>query len=90
MRFISQSWTLLAIALVVALPVSRSFAQTDPTLLVKPWQAGQALDTSFEAVLESSAPSKENHQYDVGLSSYHAFGRWRIFPDMKATPAAGV
>jgi len=87
MRFIPRPYFILAIA--VALSAARCFAQTDPTLLVKPWQAGQAFDSTTEAVIQASAPTQEDHRDDVGLSSYHAFGRWRLFPDNVATPRLG-
>jgi hypothetical protein len=88
MRSISLSCIFLAVAIVFLLP-SRGFAQTDPTLLVKPWQTGQAFDASVDAVIESSAPSRENHQNSIGLSSYQSTGRWRVLPDQKATPRLG-
>jgi hypothetical protein len=89
MRFIAGIWIFSVIILAVLLPSSRSFGQTDPTLLVKPWEAGQAFDSSTDVVIEPSAPTQENHQDDVGLSSYHAVGRWRVFPDAPATPRIG-
>jgi hypothetical protein len=89
MKFIQRRWFVLAILLAVALPASRGFAQTDPTLLVKPWDPGQTFDSTTNAVIEASAPTRENPKDDVGLSSYQAFGRWRILPDTKASPRIG-
>jgi hypothetical protein len=53
------------------------------------WADNQAFDTSTDAVLEFAAPSRENHMDDIALSSYHAFGRWRVLPDQQATPTLG-
>jgi len=89
MKSVSRSFIFAAGFFLLVLPVARTSAQTDPTLLVKPWDDGQAFDSSTEAVIESSAPTQENHQFDVGLSSYHAVGRWRLFPDQQATPRLG-
>ena len=64
-------------------------AQTGPDLLIKPWADHQAFDTSTDAVLETSLPSREDHANDIRLSSYHAFGRFRVLPDERATPTLG-
>jgi hypothetical protein len=80
---------LVLVATIAASNPRRSFAQTGPDLLVKPWDPGQSIDTSTEAVLEASGPTQENHADRVQLSSYHAFGRWRILPDVEASPRLG-
>jgi hypothetical protein len=85
----SRRLFLILAAVAFVLPASRGWGQTNPELLVKPWEAGQMVDTSTEAVIESSAPTREQPKYDVGLSSYHAFGRVRLFPDQRATPLLG-
>jgi hypothetical protein len=68
---------------------NRLLAQTDPDLLIKPWSTGQMFDTSTDAVLEAANPTSENHHDDVQLSIYHAYGRWRVLPNVDATPRFG-
>jgi hypothetical protein len=89
MRFCFYFGIVATLLLPVFLGTSSALAQTGPDLLIKPWQDGQALDTSTDAVIESSAPTRENPKDDVGLSSYQAFGRWRLFPNQRATPILG-
>jgi hypothetical protein len=75
-------------AVILVGSVGRVLAQTDPELLVKPWQPGQFFDTSTEGVIESSGPTQEDHQ-QVGLSSVHAQGRLWVLPDQRASPRLG-
>jgi hypothetical protein len=88
MKITSRAGIFFAMLLPVVCLSARALAQTDPTLLINPWEHGQAFDTSTDAVLESSAPNRETHD-ETGLSSYHAFGRWRVLPDQEATPRFG-
>ena len=66
-----------------------SFGQTGPDLLVLPWDDKQAVDTSTEAIFESSVNTRENPANNVQLNAYEAQGRWRLFPASEATPRLG-
>ncbi len=78
-----------AIALLaVFLLAQSSHAQTTPDLLVKPWEDGQAVDTSTEGTFEAAGHTTETSD-TTRLSEFHEFGRWRIFPDNDATPRIG-
>jgi hypothetical protein len=70
---------------------ARAFGQTDPRLLVLPWDDAdhQAVDTSTEGIFGSSLPTQEDHRDDVRVSEIHSYGRWRLFPDSPATPRLG-
>lgn len=72
----------------LAILVRTSHAQTTPDLLVKPWEDGQAIDTSSEGTFEAAGHTTETDQ-TTRLSEIHEFGRWRILPDNPATPRIG-
>lgn len=67
---------------------SVALAQTGPDLLVKPWDPGQAVYTTSDAMLSAAGHTKETSS-TIRMSSYHALGRWRVFPDSRATPRLG-
>jgi hypothetical protein len=75
--------------LLLLMPATRSFAQTGPDILIKPWETNQAFDISTEAVLEASNPTQENHSDDVQLNIYDSMGRYRVVPSQKASPTLG-
>lgn len=75
-------------ALAVTMLVSTAGAQTGPDLLVKPWDPGQAVYTSTDALVGAAAHTRETST-TIRLSTYHALGRWRVLPDNRATPRLG-
>jgi hypothetical protein len=73
----------------ITLSAQRTYAQTGPDILIKPWETNQAFDISAESIFESSNPSQENHSDNVQLSIYDAMGRYRVVPSQKASPTFG-
>jgi hypothetical protein len=72
----------------VFLVSARATAQTGPDLLVKPWDEGQRVQTSTDGLLNAQGHTREGDT-GIRLSTYHALGRWRVFPDSRATPRIG-
>jgi hypothetical protein len=89
MKYFSFCWLVLLVLFALAFCSSNARAQIGPDLLIKPWTDGQAVDTNTDAVLEFGNPTRENHADSLQLSSYHAYGRWRILPAEQATPTLG-
>ncbi len=82
-----RRWMTVLAALVLACWTAAAGAQTGPDLLVNPWQVGQAIDTSSDAVIR--AAEKTDAGKTLQLDSYQSSGRWRVLPDSEATPRVG-
>lgn len=89
MKCLSRRQSLWTALLAILLFTAVTRAQVGPDLIIKPWADGQAFDTNTDAVVEFGSPSRENHRDDIQLSSYHAYGRWRVLPSVEATPTLG-
>jgi hypothetical protein len=80
-------WGAIAASVWAAAVPRGAAGQTGPNLLVNPWQTGQAVDTSTDAIFHAATHSDPGNS--VQFNSYSAYGRWRIFPDSDATPRLG-
>lgn len=78
-----------ATAAVLSLIVpARSFAQTSPALLLKPWDAAGAGETTTTGMAEDTARVQSNGN-PFQFSTVESQGRFRILPGMEASPRVG-
>jgi hypothetical protein len=91
MTNLRRRWWVATLFLIVFQLTGRSFGQTDPRLLVLPWDDAdhQAVDTSTDAIFGTSLPEQEGPHDNVRIDEVRSYGRWRVLPDEKATPRIG-
>jgi hypothetical protein len=79
-------FVLLLIALAVT--ASAAFAQTGPSLLIKPWPKEQFIESSTDALFFFDSTIKDNgNKYN--LDAYESIGRIRLLPGNIASPRIG-
>ena len=73
---------------IVLLAASPTFAQSGPTLLIKPWPKEQFIESTTDALFFFDSTIKENgNRYN--LDAYESIGRIRLLPGNIASPRIG-
>ena len=72
---------------IITLSAALAHGQTGPDLLIKPWDAGQHVDTTTDFLMQPSEHTRENAG-SVQISTFSSYGRYRVFDD-DATPRFG-
>jgi hypothetical protein len=73
---------------VLFLAASTTFAQSGPTLLIKPWPKEQFIESTTDALFFFDSTIKENgNRYN--LNAYESIGRIRLLPGNIASPRIG-
>src|SRR6267142_6442466 len=73
---------------VLFLAASTTFAQSGPTLLIKPWPKEQFIESSIDALFFFDSTIKENGDR-YNLDVYESIGRIRLLPGNIASPRIG-
>jgi len=77
-----------ATALLTAATCGHAFAQTGPTLLLKPFPKEQAIQARADALFFDAGHTKESDDA-FRLSMYESQGRWRVQPGNLISPRIG-
>src|SRR6266568_2800502 len=78
----------LLLLITIAFTATTTFAQTGPSLLLKPWPKEQFIESSTDALFFFDSTIKGNgNRYD--LDAYESIGRIRLLPGNIASPRIG-